>query len=113
MLASSPSQSAVRTLSASRQSSKEHRSWIVLQECGVRFSTAAAVLTAALSVQIKGLVDQLKLKALKPAEAEKLISAENNLLAQILDDVLNGAEDAPTQVPLTPVAMIWVITVAE
>ena len=50
-------------------------------------------------MQIKGLVDQLKVKALDTADQEKLAGKEENLLAQILIDVLGG-EDAPTQVCL-------------
>ena len=48
-------------------------------------------------MQIKGLIDQLKVKALSSGDQEKLTAAEDNGLAQILADVLGG-EDAPTQV---------------
>ena len=52
-------------------------------------------------VQIKGLVDQLKVKPLNTADQEKLAGKEESLLAQILIDVLGG-EDAPTQVCSLP-----------
>ena len=49
--------------------------------------------------QIKGLVDQLKVKPMNATDREKLVGTEANVLAQILEDVLSG-EDSPTQVRL-------------